>query len=153
MSSDEFVSDIVRSSILMLLYEKPLHGYAIMISLKKRLGKNISPSLIYPFLSRLEEKGLVMSSLKAVGRKPKKVYKLTEKGKHLTAILFKKIASLVSIAIEPSLTVCANCGTKLYESGHKELVEGNEVMFCCIHCYKDYQMERASTATVFHYQI
>ncbi len=51
---------------------------------------------------------------KPVGRKPKKVYELTEEGRQLATILFKRLASLVSIAIEPSLNVCAHCGAKIF---------------------------------------
>jgi len=147
MSSDELASDMVRSSILMILYEKPLHGYAIMSRVKNRLGKTVSPSLIYPFLHQLEEKGLVSSSLKPVGRKPKKVYELTDEGRQLATLLFKRLASLVSVAIEPNLTICTNCGAKLYAGGHKEVIDGKEVMFCCIHCFEAYKQERDSIAT------
>ena len=142
MSSDELASDIIRSSVLIMLYEKPMHGYAIMSSIKSRLGKSVSPSLIYTFLHQLEERGLVSSTLKPVGRKPKKVYELTDEGKELATLLFKRLASLVSIAIEPSLTICAHCGAKLYEGGHKEIIDDKEVMFCCVHCYEAYRHER-----------
>jgi len=141
MSSDELASDMVRSSIVMLLYEKPIHGYGIMRSTKKRIGKNISPSLVYPFLHQLEQKGLVRSSLEPVGRKPKKIYELTEEGRQLATILFKRLASLVSIAIEPSLNVCAHCGAKIFEGGHMEVVGGVETMFCCVHCFHAHKNE------------
>jgi len=144
MSSDELASDMVRSSVLIILFERPLHGYAIMSRVKNRLGKAVSPSLIYPFLHQLEERGLVRSSLRPVGRKPKKVYELTDEGRQLATLLFKRLASLVSVAIEPNLTVCANCGAKLYEGGHKEVIDGKEVMFCCIHCFEAYKRERDS---------
>jgi DNA-binding MarR family transcriptional regulator len=125
----------------MLLYEKPIHGYGIMRSTKKRIGKNISPSLVYPFLHQLEQKGLVQSSLEPVGRKPKKIYELTEEGRQLATILFKRLASLVSIAIEPSLNVCAHCGAKIFEGGHMEVVGGVETMFCCVHCFHAHKNE------------
>jgi DNA-binding PadR family transcriptional regulator/ribosomal protein L24E len=147
MSSDELASDMVRSSILMILYERPLHGYAIMSRVENRLGKAVSPSLIYPFLHKLEEKGLVSSSLKPVGRKPKKVYELTDEGRQLATLLFKRLASLVSVAIEPNLTICAHCGAKLYEGGHKEVIDGKEVMFCCVHCFEAYKRERDTLKT------
>ncbi len=142
MSSNELASDIVRSSIIMLLYEKPLHGYAIMRSTKNRIGKTISPSLVYPFLHQLEQKGLVRSSLKPVGRKPRNIYELTEEGRQLATILFKRLASLVSIAIEPNLNVCAHCGAKIYEGGHMEVIRGVETMFCCVHCFHAHKNER-----------
>ena len=142
MSQNKLASDMVRSSVIMLLHEKPLHGYSIMQSLKSRFDKNISPSLVYPFLHQLEEKGLVFSSMRPVGKKPKKVYELTEEGQKLATTLFKRIASLVSIAVEPSLTVCAHCGAKIFEGGHKEIIGGKEIMFCCVHCYYAYKHER-----------
>ncbi len=142
MSREELASDMVRSSIIMLLYEKPLHGYGIILSITNRLGKKISPSLVYPFLHQLEQKGIVRSSLEPVGRKPKKVYELTEEGKQLATTLFKRLASLVSIAIEPSLNVCAHCGAKIFEGGHMEVIGGEEVMFCCVHCFHAHKNER-----------
>ncbi len=142
MSSRELASDMVRSSVIMLLYERPLHGYGIIRSMKHRLGKSVSPSLVYPFLHQLEEKGLVTASLKPVGRKPKKVYELTDEGRQLATILFKRLASLVSVAIEPSLNVCAHCGAKIFEGGHEEVVAGTPMTFCCVHCYQAYKQDR-----------
>ena len=142
MSREELASDMVRSSIIMLLYEKPLHGNGIIRSTKNRLGKKISPSLVYPFLHQLEQKGLLRFSLEPVGRKPKKVYELTEEGKQLATILFKRLASLVSIAIEPSLNVCAHRGAKIFEGGHLEIIGGAETMFCCVHCFHAHKNER-----------
>jgi DNA-binding PadR family transcriptional regulator len=142
MSSNELASDMVRSSIIMLLYEKPLHGYGIIRRTTDRLGKKISPSLVYPFLHQLEQKGLVRSSLEPVGRKPKKIYELTEEGRQLATILFKRLASLVSIIIEPSLNVCAHCGAKIFEGGHMEVLGGVETMFCCVHCFHAHKNER-----------
>ena len=142
MSCDELAFDMIRSTVIMLLYEKPLHGYGVMKSLKTRLGKNVSPSIVYPFLRQLEEKGLLQSSMKPVGKKPKKIYELTKEGKMLATTLFKRLASLVSIAIEPSLDVCAHCGAKIFEGGHKEVIDDKEIMFCCVHCYQAYKDER-----------
>jgi predicted nucleic acid-binding Zn-ribbon protein len=97
----------------MILYEGPAHGYSVLSSFKQRLGREISPSLVYPFLQQLEAKGL-----------------------------FKRFANLVSVAIEPSLNVCAHCGCKVYEGGYREVIEGKETMFCCSHCAGSYKEER-----------
>jgi DNA-binding PadR family transcriptional regulator len=142
MSSDEWASDMVRSSIIMWLYEQPLHGYAIISNIKTRLKRNVSPSLVYPFLRQLEQKGLVKFTLESVGQKSRKVYELTEEGLQLASVLFKRLASLVSIAIEPSLDVCAHCGAKIFEGGHKTLVGDIDTMFCCVHCFHAYEQER-----------
>ena len=56
---DDLISDFSRFYILTILYEGPAHGYSIISRFKKRVKKEISPSLVYPFLQQLEEKGLV----------------------------------------------------------------------------------------------
>ena len=53
------VSDFSRFYILTILYEGPAHGYQILSRFKKRVRKEVSPSLVYPFLQQLEEKSLV----------------------------------------------------------------------------------------------
>jgi len=142
---EEFISDFSRFYILTLLYEGPCHGYSIISRFKKRIGKEISPSLVYPFLQQLEQKGLVKHTIKHVGEKEKKVYELTEEGKKLCGRLFKRFAALVSVAIEPSLEICANCGCKVYEGGYKETIDGRETVFCCKHCANSYKQEKKIT--------
>ena len=138
----DLLSDFSRLFILMVLYEGPAHGYGIISSFKQRLGKEVSPSLVYPFLRQLEGKGLVKHTLKPVGDKKKKVFELTKEGRELCTGLFKRFANLVSIAIEPSLHVCAHCGCKVYEGGYREVIDGKETTFCCTHCAHSYQEER-----------
>ena len=138
---DEIVSDFSRFYILTILYEGPSHGYGILSKFKKRIGKEISPSLVYPFLKQLEQKGLVRHTLRPVGAKKKKVFELTKEGKELSKQLFKRFSALVSVAIEPSLKVCANCGCKVYEGGYREVINGEEMTFCCVHCADSYKRE------------
>jgi len=52
---DGLISDFARFYILTILYEGPCHGYGILDKFKKRLGREISPSLVYPFLQGLEQ--------------------------------------------------------------------------------------------------
>jgi len=139
---DEILSDFSRFYILTILYEGPHHGYKIISTFRKRLKKDITPSLIYPFLQNLEENGLTKHTVKAVGKRERKVYELTEKGKTLCTQLFKRFASIVETAIEPSLSVCAHCGSKIYGGGHLEEIEGRETMFCCKYCAASYKQEK-----------
>ncbi len=136
---DDLISDFSRFYILTILYERPAHGYSIINQFKKRVKKEISPSLVYPFLQQLEDKGLVKHSLKPTGDKIKKVFELTEEGRELCIGLFKRFATLVAIAIEPSIYVCAHCGCKVYEGGHREIIDGKEIAFCCMHCAASYK--------------
>ena len=143
MSVDDFISDFSRFYILMLLYEGPCHGYSIISRFRRRTGKEVSPSLVYPFLRRLERRGFVTRTIEHVGEKERKVYKLTEMGEGLCRRLFRRFAALVSTAIEPSLEVCANCGCKVYEGGYTEAIMGVETTFCCEHCVNSYKQERS----------
>ncbi len=138
---DGIVYDFSRFYILTILYEGPAHGYSIIDKFKKRLKKDISPSLVYPFLQLLEEKGHLKYTLKPVGKKERKVYELTKKGKELVTRLFKRFSSIIATAIEPSLDVCAHCGCKVYEGAHIETINGKELTFCCKHCAATYKAE------------
>jgi DNA-binding PadR family transcriptional regulator len=136
---NEIVSDFSRVYILTILHEGPVHGYEIISKFKKAIGKDVSPSLVYPFLKQLEQKGLVTHALKPVGAKKKKVFELTEEGKEFATQLFKRFSELISVALEPSLEVCAHCGCKVYEGGYAERIKDKELTFCCMHCAAAYK--------------
>lgn len=136
---DDLISDFSRFYILTILYEGPSHGYSIINLFKKRVKKEISPSLVYPFLQKLEEKGLVTHIQKPIGEKERKIFELTEEGRELCTGLFKRFAELVAIAIEPSLYVCAHCGCKVYQGGYREIIDCKEIAFCCIHCARSFK--------------
>ena len=138
----EIISDFSRFYILMILYEGPAHGYNIINRFKKRVKKEVSPSLVYPFLKQLEKKGLVKHTVKPVGDKERKIFELTDSGRELCTGLFKRFAELVSIAIEPSLNVCAHCGCKVYEGAYREIINDQEVAFCCRYCASSYKEEK-----------
>lgn len=139
---DNLVSDFSRFYILTILYEGATHGYDILQKFEKRVGKAISPGLVYPFLQQLEERGLLAFTIESVGEKERKVYQLTDTGRRLCNQLFKRFAGLVSTAIEPSLDICAHCGCKVYEGAYTEVVDGVEMSFCCIHCARSFKQDR-----------
>jgi DNA-binding PadR family transcriptional regulator len=68
----------VRSAILALLDDRPMHGYEIMQELEERTGGRWRPSAgsIYPTLQLLEDEALVKGE-EVEGRK---VYSLTDSG-------------------------------------------------------------------------
>jgi DNA-binding PadR family transcriptional regulator len=142
---DGLISDFSRLYMLMILYEGPHHGYSIMSTFKERLKKDVSPSMVYPFLKSLEGKGLVLSTIKPVGEKDRKVYELTDSGESLCRQLFERFAGIVSTAIEPSVDMCAHCGCKIFEGGHKVEMDGKEVLFCCEHCAHHYVQESSES--------
>lgn len=69
----------VRSTVLRLLSERPMHGYELINEFEERTGGRWKPSpgSIYPTLSLLEDEGLVRST-EAHGRKQ---FELTDEGR------------------------------------------------------------------------
>jgi DNA-binding PadR family transcriptional regulator len=68
----------VRSAVLALLDDRPMHGYEMIQELEERTGGRWTPSAgsIYPTLQLLEDEGLVTAE-EVEGRK---VYSLTDAG-------------------------------------------------------------------------
>ncbi|GAA1491100.1 hypothetical protein GCM10009626_38460 [Brachybacterium sacelli] len=69
----------MRTAVLLLLAEEPMHGYQLMQTITERTGSRWrpSPGAIYPTLSQLEDEGLVITE-KVGGRK---LASLTESGR------------------------------------------------------------------------
>lgn len=139
-------TDLVRCSILMLLYEKPCHGYGIIEALQLRLERRVSPGLIYPFLSELLNARYLSSKQETVRKRERILYSMTPRGRKLAESVFRRLSQIVSSAIQPSLLDCAHCGCKLYEPGHVEEIDGRKVIFCCVYCAGAYRHGRDSTS-------
>jgi DNA-binding PadR family transcriptional regulator len=79
----------VRSAILALLAERPMHGYEIIGELTERTDGlwRPSPGSIYPTLQLLEDEGLVTAQADEAGGKRR--YALTEEGQRAAADVAK----------------------------------------------------------------
>jgi DNA-binding PadR family transcriptional regulator len=73
----------VRTAILLLLDEEPMHGYQLMQAIADRTGGRWTPSpgAVYPAINLLEDEGLVTTTAES-GRK---VVALTDDGRALVA--------------------------------------------------------------------
>jgi len=69
--------------VLQFLSTQPMHGYQIIIKIRKSFGVYFGPSTIYPLLGALEKKGFVNSEWNMASERPRKVYKLTNEGQSL----------------------------------------------------------------------
>ena len=136
---NSLVSNFTRFYILTILYEGPTHGYDIMSKYQERVGKKISPGIVYPFLQKMEEQKYVSTEIEMIGEKERKIYYLTKEGERFTNQLFTRFAGIVSSALEPSMDVCAHCGCKIYEGAHIEEINGKTMSFCCVHCANHYK--------------
>ena len=127
------INNMVKFYILCLLANKQKHGYNLIHELREKLERKISASNVYPFLDTLRKNRLI--KFDKVGKRDKKTYYLTQEGKKFTKQMFSKFGDLITISIEPRLTICP-CGCKIYSGGHAEKVRGKTMKFCCSHCAK-----------------
>ncbi len=77
---------LLAPAILLLLAEKPEHGYELMGRMKEfGIGQgSMDPSILYRFLRHLEKSGLAESTLDDSGQGPaRKVYNLTPEGREM----------------------------------------------------------------------
>lgn len=74
-----------KAIVLYLLSSGPLSGYEMIKIIEGAFGGKIrpSPGTIYPLLKFLEDEGYIESEDQYIGRKRKKVYKITEEGRRL----------------------------------------------------------------------
>lgn len=81
-----------KLAVLTLLNKKPMTGYDIMKEIKeKTLGFwALTPGGVYPVLTELEGKGYIKGQWKAKGERRKKIYKITDEGKHMLEIALRK---------------------------------------------------------------
>ena len=69
--------------ILQLLDTQPMHGYELILTIRKSYGVSFGASTIYPLLNTMEKKTFVKCQWNMNGERPKKVYSLTAEGKSL----------------------------------------------------------------------
>lgn len=129
--ADIKINNMVKFYTLCLLTTGPKHGYDLMKELEEKLGRRISASNVYPFLSNLRKNKLI--KFNKVGKRDKKTYYITPEGKNFTKRMFSKFGDLISIAIEPRIYTCP-CGCKIYSGGFTQKVKGKTIKFCCSHC-------------------
>ncbi len=139
MKRHEYPENLTGLFILFILHEKPMHGYDLMKELEKRLGRKPSPGTLYPLLNELLEKGYL--KVDGLGSRGKKIYGLTEKGERLLDHLIQRLESIIGIALQNKLNVCANCGCQIYSGGVEREIEGTRLIFCCVHCAANYLKE------------
>ena len=97
--------------VLQFLSTQPMHGYQIIIRIRKSFGVYFGPSTIYPLLGALEKKGFVHSEWNMSSERPRKVYKLTNEGQSLLNftedslnLICRKISASTNadVTVEPS---------------------------------------------------
>jgi PadR family transcriptional regulator PadR len=70
--------------VLSVLHRKPMHGYEVVQAVEKSTNGCCSPSegTVYPVLNEFEAGGYLTSTSEVVQGRSRKVYALTDKGRH-----------------------------------------------------------------------
>jgi DNA-binding PadR family transcriptional regulator len=81
--SDGFLRGLEKPIILWLLFHKPRHGYEIIVEFKRLTGRKLKPSIVYPFLHKLEMQGFASGQWILKGKRKIRHYSLTKSGEEL----------------------------------------------------------------------
>ena len=76
----EIFAGLIRIHVLVHAAHEPLFGLAMMEELKHH-GYKVGPGTLYPLLHGMERNGLLVSELKKVSGRRRRVYKLTKAGR------------------------------------------------------------------------
>jgi DNA-binding PadR family transcriptional regulator len=129
-----FITNLMKMYTLVLLRESPKHGYDIMHELGRRLGKKPSAGQVYPLLRQMQKLGYVRQEAKYLGRRKRKVYRITPKGRQFSADMLKKFSDILDVAVRQKVVKCAHCGCEVYSGAHREKVGSRNMLFCCGSC-------------------
>ncbi len=83
---------------LELLETRPMHGYEIMVTIRKNYGINFGPSTIYPILTTLEKKQYLKCTWNMTGERPRKIYELQMTEKLYLTILQTRLRQFVEVS-------------------------------------------------------
>jgi DNA-binding PadR family transcriptional regulator len=88
----EIVQHITKNlldiQILTIISKEPAWGYKIKKQIEAFSGLKIRHGALYPLLKKLEEKGLIKSQKQQQGKRTRKIYTTTEKGKTYIEIYY-----------------------------------------------------------------
>ena len=82
----DFLDKFIQPGILLLLVEGPAHGFLLLSRLKDEdlVGESLDPAGLYRTLKKMETAGMISSQWDPA-EKPKRVYSITEAGRHCLA--------------------------------------------------------------------
>lgn len=110
MYSKELLKGSLKTIILTLVNEKGrMYGYEITQFVKERTKAQLilTEGALYPALHKLEADGLLQSEKEAIGRRVRKYYSLTEKGKEAVAEKaseFDAFVQMMHLILNPKTT-------------------------------------------------
>ena len=88
--------------VLELLKNEPMHGYQLIINIRRGFGVYLGPSTVYPMLGMLEKKKQVKSEWDMTHERPRKVYSLTPEGQNLLSVTEDSLSLICKTLSNPS---------------------------------------------------
>ena len=79
-SKRKIMKGSLEAIILSELSRKPMHGYGLIVAIKKKYGVLFGPSTLYPLLNDLESRALLKAEWDFSNSRPRKVYCITPLG-------------------------------------------------------------------------
>jgi DNA-binding PadR family transcriptional regulator len=80
--------NLLEFQILRLISSEPLWGYKIKRHIEKASELKVRHGTLYPLLNKLEREGLAQSQKQQYGKRKRKVYSITEKGKQYLQVYY-----------------------------------------------------------------
>jgi DNA-binding PadR family transcriptional regulator len=93
------LSDLVRLHILHHAVEGELYGNWMIEELRHH-GYRVSPGTLYPMLHALERKGYLKSRTEGTGRRARRIYRATAKGRKALTAAKDRVRELFGELIE-----------------------------------------------------
>jgi DNA-binding PadR family transcriptional regulator len=114
----------IRTAILALLAEQPMHGYQIMQELleRSRGAWRVSPGSVYPTLAQLEDEELIQAEQQG----GKRVFSLTEAGKAEAEGGPGEPWNEVASEVPPALVELRNLGQGVRAATRQVVLAGSE---------------------------
>jgi PadR family transcriptional regulator PadR len=98
-AEQQIYSGLVRLHILHHACEGPVFGLGMIAELRRH-GYRLSPGTLYPLLHGMERNGLLRSTTQSNGRRPRRVYVATAKGRKGLAAAKERVRELFGELVE-----------------------------------------------------
>ena len=99
MSDSDLYSGLIRLHILHHAAKEPIYGLSIIEELGRH-GYRLSAGTLYPLLHGLEKKGYLRSTIDREGRRFRRVYRATPRGKKALTAAKSKVRELFGELLE-----------------------------------------------------
>ncbi|MQA66087.1 MAG: PadR family transcriptional regulator [Alphaproteobacteria bacterium] len=99
MDDKDLYAGLVRLHILYHADEGPIFGLAIIEELRRH-GYDLSPGTLYPMLHGLERKGYLRSRHDSAGKRARRVYRITARGRAALRDAREKVKELFGELLE-----------------------------------------------------